>query len=183
MITGKPLSPASTPPPSILVVGCGSIGERHLRCFLKTGRARVQACESNPTLAAKIADQYQVDVSQDLSAAIGRRFDGVVICTPAPSHVEIARTALQHGSHVLIEKPLSQSLAGVADLLAERDRAQRAAAVAFTQHSYPILREVRAFLSRQEFGPVASASPTSARPTLRPITATARPAAAPSRTR
>ena len=47
--------------PSLLVIGCGSIGERHLRCFLKTERAQVTACESNPDLAKKMADTYRVD--------------------------------------------------------------------------------------------------------------------------
>jgi len=28
----------------ILVVGCGSIGERHLRCLQRTGRAKLTAC-------------------------------------------------------------------------------------------------------------------------------------------
>src|ERR1035437_347420 len=30
--------------PRILVIGCGSIGERHLRCFQRTGRAELFAC-------------------------------------------------------------------------------------------------------------------------------------------
>ena len=30
----------------ILVIGCGSIGERHLRCFQRTGRAQVSVCDA-----------------------------------------------------------------------------------------------------------------------------------------
>ena len=35
---------------SVLIIGCGSIGERHLRCFLQTGRTRVTACDTNQSL-------------------------------------------------------------------------------------------------------------------------------------
>ena len=35
-------------PIKALVVGVGSIGERHLRCFQSTGRARLSICEINP---------------------------------------------------------------------------------------------------------------------------------------
>lgn len=144
--------------PSLLVIGCGSIGERHLRCFLKTERAKVTACESNPDLAKKMADTYSVEVLSDWKKALERRFDGVVICTPAPSHVELATAALNAGSHTLIEKPLSQSLAGIDGLVAARDRSKRAVAVAYVLHIYPILRAAREFIATKQFGPVQQAT-------------------------
>ncbi|MBS0631980.1 MAG: Gfo/Idh/MocA family oxidoreductase [Verrucomicrobia bacterium] len=149
---------------TILVIGCGSIGERHLRCFLQTSRARVTACESNPALAAKIAETYAVEVLNDWRQSLARRFDGVVICTPAPTHVEIATAALDAGSHVLIEKPLSQSLRGIDGLLTARDRSGRTASVAYTLHLYPILRAAREFLAAQSLGPVKQVTVTTGQP-------------------
>ena len=55
---------------SVLVVGCGSIGERHLRCFQKTGRARVTACDLNPDLRQRLAATYAVPAVADAGAAI-----------------------------------------------------------------------------------------------------------------
>ena len=37
---------------SILIIGCGSIGERHLRCFQKTQRCTVSACDTSESLRA-----------------------------------------------------------------------------------------------------------------------------------
>ncbi len=37
----------------VLIVDVGSIGERHLRCFQSTGRARLSSCEIN--LCGKVA--------------------------------------------------------------------------------------------------------------------------------
>ena len=143
---------------NILIIGCGSIGERHLRCFLKTGRARVTACDTNAALLKKMAATYSVPVSDDWRKSLAAGFDAVVICTPAPFHVAMATLAMESGAHVLIEKPLSQSLEGVTELIATRDRLKRQAAVAYVLHVYPLLCEAREFLRRAEFGPVRQVS-------------------------
>ncbi|MBI5768511.1 MAG: Gfo/Idh/MocA family oxidoreductase [Verrucomicrobia bacterium] len=150
---------------SILVVGCGSIGERHLRCFQATARATVTACEQNPALLQRMADTYRVPGVADWQAAVrSGQPTAVVICTPAPLHVPIAGAALAAGMHVLIEKPLSHSLAGVEELLAAHARSQRQAAVAYVLHVFPFLAEAQAFLARGELGPVRQVSVLSGQP-------------------
>ncbi|SDS47415.1 Gfo/Idh/MocA family oxidoreductase [Opitutus sp. GAS368] len=147
---------------SILVIGAGSIGERHLRCFLNTGRARVTACDTDPVLLQTIAKTYHAPVATDWQQAIASgQFGAVVVCTPAPFHVPMATQALQRGLDVLIEKPLSQSLAGVADLIALRDATRRRAVVAYVLHVYPLLTQAREFLQAGELGPVLHATCTS----------------------
>ena len=41
--------------PHVLVIGTGSIGERHTRCFLETGRCEVSICEINAELRSEVA--------------------------------------------------------------------------------------------------------------------------------
>ncbi len=149
---------------SILIVGCGSIGERHLRCFQKTGRTCVTACDTNPALLKKMADTYGVPTSASWEEALGSGFDAAVICTPAPFHVTMATRAMEAGAHVLIEKPLSHSLEGIDGLIAVRDRRQRQAAVAYVLHVYPVLCEARDFLRSGQFGPVRQATVVAGQP-------------------
>lgn len=156
---------------SILIIGCGSIGERHLRCFQQTGRTRVTACDVSPTLLASMAKTYQVATEADWERALSHdKFDAAVICTPAHLHVATAIKILQRGCHVLIEKPLSQSLAGVDELLRARDLSGRQAAVAYVQHVYHILNQVRDFLRSGEFGAIRHVTVTSGQnfPSCRP---------------
>ncbi len=146
----------------VLIIGCGSIGERHLRCFQKTGRARVAACDANPTLLATLAATYGVDTHTDWREAVrARRFHTVVVCTPAHLHVPIATELLQAGHHVLVEKPLSVTLAGVDDLIRARDASGRRSAVAYVLHVLPLLSAARDFLRTGELGPVMQATSTS----------------------
>lgn len=139
---------------SVLVVGCGSIGERHLRCFQKTGRATVAGCDPSDSLRATIAQTYGVTTHRDFAAGLTPDIDAVVICTPPPLHVPMARAALQAGKHVLIEKPLAADFSGVADLLEDETRSDRCVAVAYVQHVYPFLQAARRFLQEGSLGPV-----------------------------
>lgn len=147
--------------PSVLIIGCGSIGERHLRCFERTGRVRVTACDTNPALLEKMSASYGVPANDNWRKALTLGTTAAVICTPAPFHVEMATVALNAGVHVLIEKPLSQSLVGIDELLLTRDRSHRHAAVAYVQHCNPVLIAARDFILGGTFGRVLQATVTS----------------------
>lgn len=147
---------------SILIIGCGSIGERHLRCFQRTGRAQVTACDANPALLQTMATTYGVPTCSDWEQGVTQgQFDACVICTPAQWHVRMATLALDAGLHVLIEKPLSQSLDGVDALIRARDQRGKQAAVAYPYHVYPLLIQAREFVRRGELGPVRHVTSTS----------------------
>lgn len=49
----------------LLVIGCGSIGERHDRTFLATGRTGIIACDPRSEIRAHIAEKYGVTASPD----------------------------------------------------------------------------------------------------------------------
>lgn len=147
---------------SILIIGCGSIGERHLRCFQGTKRTEVTACDANPALLQTIAQRYGVPaVANWEQALVDGKFDACVICTPAHLHVPIALRTLQKGWHTLIEKPLSQSPEGVDGLIRARDQHGAQASVAYVLHVYPLLSQAREFLRRGELGPVKHVTSTS----------------------
>ena len=144
---------------SLLVIGCGSIGERHLRCFQATGRAQPTACDASPALLETIAKTYQVPTATDWQQALANgKFDAAVICTPAHLHVPMAMQILKMGIPVLIEKPLSQSLGGIEELIQLRDASRKVAVVAYVLHVFPILSQVRDFLRSGTLGPVLHAT-------------------------
>ena len=156
---------------SILIVGCGSIGERHLRCFQKTGRATVVACEPNPTLRERIGSEYGVNmfptVDDALSAA---RYQGAVIATPAHTHLPIALQIARTGSALLIEKPLSTSSEGVDDFIREIGALGSFSAVAYVYHSFPGVMALRDAFKSGMIGRALQVTVTAGQhfPTFRP---------------
>ena len=136
----------------VLVIGAGSIGERHARCFLATGRARVAVVEPRAEIRERIARDYGIVTHATLDQALGSRFDVAVICTPAPLHVPQALRLVEAGLHVLLEKPVSTSEEGLPEL--ERLLAKRKTmlSVAYVYRAFPELQQMRDRLMRGEWG-------------------------------
>lgn len=99
-----------------VVVGCGSIGDRHLSNLLDLGVEALTAVETDTKRGQRIERQYDVPVT-DLDTALARDPDFAVICVPNDRHVSVASAAARAGCDLLVEKPLSDSMAGVEDLL------------------------------------------------------------------
>ena len=137
----------------VLVIGVGSIGERHLRCFQNTGRASPSVCEINPELREKIARQYGIDQTYaDLEAALADSHDAAVICAPANLHIPMATRLATAGVHLLIEKPLSTSLEGIEALQEIIRRQNLVAVVAYVLRAHPVLREMKEAIDDGRFG-------------------------------
>lgn len=156
---------------SLLVIGCGSIGERHLRCFQQTGRCQVAACETQPDLLARIRDTYGVPAHPSLESALeAGRFDALVICTPAHLHLPLALAALERGLHLLIEKPLAVET----DLVpAVRDALERSGSflgVAYVYHHMPWVKEAGRFVREGGIGRLLQIAAVAGQhfPTFRP---------------
>ena len=138
---------------SILIVGVGSIGERHLRCFQATGRANVSLCELNPVLRKSIAERYAVtNVFDDFACALESKPDAVVICTPAHLHIPMAVAAAKQGLHLLIEKPLSTTFDGIDELRTEIAKQKTVAAVAYVYRAHPALAAMHDAIRSGRFG-------------------------------
>jgi predicted dehydrogenase len=137
----------------VLVVGVGSIGERHVRCFAATGRASVSVCEVDADRRRAVAGRYAVtEAFADLGAALASGPGVVVVCTPAHLHIPAALAAVRAGAGVLIEKPLSTGLDGVDELRREVEARRAVAGVAYVYRAHPALAAMRDAIRSGRFG-------------------------------
>ena len=148
-----------TQPNSVLIVGVGSIGERHLRCFQSTGRADVSFVEVNSSLRATIAERYGVRGYEDLEAALAdlggaspNNSLSAVVATPANRHLEIASRLAESGRHLLIEKPLSTGIDGLDRLKRVVCERGLVVSVAYVYRCFPALAAMRDALLSGRFG-------------------------------
>lgn len=88
-----------------LVLGCGSIGLRHIAHLQRLGVSQIEAADPDAAACEK-ARKSDVWVTSRPEEALERHPDVVLVCTPAATHVELAARALEAGAHVFIEKPL-----------------------------------------------------------------------------
>ena len=137
----------------ILVIGTGSIGERHLRCFLATGRAAASIVEVKNDRREEVARRYGVEEAfASLDEALGAKWDAGVVATPASSHIPIASRLADAGAHLLVEKPLSTTTDGVAELMEKVRTRGLTAVVAYVCRAYPAMAAMRRALRSGRFG-------------------------------
>ena len=137
----------------VLVIGTGSIGERHTRCFLETQRADVSICEINKALCDDVAGRYALSGAfTDLDEAIKHSYDAAIVCVPANLHIAVATKLASNGIHLLIEKPLATNLDGIEELegvIAERSLT---VGVAYVLRTNPALRSMKEAIDSGRFG-------------------------------
>jgi predicted dehydrogenase len=138
----------------ILVVGTGSIGERHVRCFQRSRRAKISICEPNAELRNTVAKRYNVEQAfSELDRALEERaFDAAVICTPAHVHVPIAQNLAEHGINLLLEKPLSTTLVGLEQLSSTIKQRNLSCVVGYTWRSHPAALTMKQLIDSREYG-------------------------------
>jgi predicted dehydrogenase len=145
--------PSATP--TVLIIGAGGIGERHVRCFLATARTGVALCEPNVDRRKLICERYGVAGFATAAEALATaRFRAAVICTPAPRHPAIAAECLAAGLSVLIEKPLAASHEGLDSLRQALARSQGILRVAYVYRSIPVIQACRELVQSETLGKV-----------------------------
>lgn len=154
---------------NILIVGGGSIGERHLRCFGQLGGCHVALCEVNEPRRAALVEQYRpLAAFATLDDAVKQTWDAAVICTPAHLHVAHAMQLAPVSGGLLIEKPLATRL-DETDQLKELAVA-KPLAVAYVLRGHPAVEAVRAELLAGTIGPLLQVAAIGGQhfPTYRP---------------
>src|SRR5689334_633561 len=102
----------------IVVVGCGSVGARHTMNLRALGVSEVILTDPNPERLREIAARYYATAVPTLTEALKSKPQGVLICSPPNLHVPLALEALRAGCHCFIEKPISDRIDQLDELLA-----------------------------------------------------------------
>jgi predicted dehydrogenase len=93
-----------------LVVGCGSIGRRHIANLLTLKAGEVIAYDTDAARASEAAKTHGIRAFNTLDEALRQKPDAALICTPTNLHVDAAVKCLEAGANLFIEKPVAVSL-------------------------------------------------------------------------
>lgn len=140
----------------LIVVGCGSIGERHIRNLKSFLEGSIMACDLDKKRLAYIEKKYGVKVCTNYDEALSEGADCVLVCTPTNTHVELAKKALAAGCHVFIEKPLSNKLNGVDELIRLGKEKNKIIFIGFNLRFDKCLRKIKEWLDAGKIGKIVS---------------------------
>ncbi len=136
----------------ILVIGCGSIGYRHIKNLRSLGIRDIRACDIDAKKLGKIKRELRIRVFRNINSALEEKPDAALVCTPPATHVQIAKELLEKEIHVFIEKPLSHSLKGVNKLISQAKKKNLIISVGYNFRFHPGLRKIKTILTTGKLG-------------------------------
>ncbi|HVU37718.1 MAG TPA: Gfo/Idh/MocA family oxidoreductase [Opitutales bacterium] len=154
----------------LLFCGLGSIGQRHLRnvrtllgdsvevlAWRSRGTSPVLNADMTVRAGAELEQTYNLRSFAKLEAALAEKPDAVFITNPNTLHLPVALAAAKAGCHLFVEKPISHSMDGMAELIAEVEHRRLTALVAYQFRFHPGLQKVKACLTQGGLGKLAAA--------------------------
>lgn len=92
------------------VIGVGMMGQRHCRIYSNMRRVQLAGiCDARSETGRRIAQQYDVPFYEQIDDLLAN-VDAVSLVVPTPLHFDLAMRCLAHGVHVLVEKPITETL-------------------------------------------------------------------------
>jgi len=93
------------------VVGCGYWGPNLIRNFVELPTSDlIYVADLKEDRLNHIKDMYpRVSITKDYGDLLHNSIEAVVIATPPSTHFNVAKECLEHGLHVMVEKPLTLS--------------------------------------------------------------------------
>ncbi len=151
------------------LIGCGNLGTRHLRLYLKPivddGTARVAGISDIYTVAAErgrqLAGLEAKDVHHDYRDLIARKdIDAIYVVTPEHQHFHMAMDAVRGGKDVYLEKPMTYTVEQAKELAGEVKKTGRVLQVGAQWCSDPRYHAAREAIEKGWIGNVLWAQST-----------------------
>lgn len=153
----------------VLVVGLGGIGQRHVRNLRTLLGSNVEILayrvrRDSPTLTntlgvepgENVEVKYGLSVFDSLDNALLERPDAVLVCNPSSLHMDVALKAARAGCALFIEKPISNTLVGTAELIELIEKRQLVGLVGYQLRFHPCLQRAHALLESGAIGRVVA---------------------------
>ncbi len=124
------------------VIGSGVMGANHTRIYsLMKGADLVGVADLDTARAAALAQQYKTRAFEDYRELL-KNVDAVTVAASTEAHYALALEALEAGVDVLVEKPITETVAQADELIAAADRAGRVLMVGHVERFNPAIMEL-----------------------------------------
>jgi predicted dehydrogenase len=135
----------------VAVIGIGHLGRHHARLLSSMeGVTLTAVVDTVPERAADAAGTTGARPLNDFRELVGH-VDAVVVAVPTEMHRQVAQPFLEHGTAVLVEKPMSRSLDDADAMLESARRGGAVLAVGHTERYNPAVTAIRPLVTAPRF--------------------------------
>ncbi|MGM0438115.1 MAG: Gfo/Idh/MocA family oxidoreductase [Bacillota bacterium] len=133
------------------VIGVGSMGKNHVRSYaaLKNICNLIGVYDIDQQLSQEVADSYGVKSFSSLDELM-KEVEAVNIATPTTTHFNIAKKALNNNLHILLEKPITDTIGEAEKLLQEASEKNLTIQVGHIERFNPAIQALPDLLQGEE---------------------------------
>jgi len=141
---------------TVSVIGCGVWGRNHARVFSELPHTTMKSVvDIDKGSVSALAQRYHVQNSTDPEKTFSDPdIDAVTICTPTVTHADLALRAIEAGKHVLVEKPMTNTLKEAKTLIRAAKKHGVHLSVGFVERFNPAVREAMRVVDEGTIGRV-----------------------------
>jgi len=121
------------------VIGVGYLGQHHARIYSELeGAVLAGVFESDADRAKEISERHQCPVFSTIEE-LAETCDAISVVVPTDKHHEVAVPLLKAGCHLLIEKPICETVEQATEILAAANGANALVQVGHIEHFNPVM--------------------------------------------
>ena len=121
------------------VIGVGYLGQHHARIYSELeGNVLAGVFESDADRAREISERHQCPVFSTIEE-LAETCDAISVVVPTDKHYEVAVPLLKAGCHLLIEKPICETVEQATEILAAANGANALVQVGHIEHFNPVM--------------------------------------------
>jgi UDP-N-acetylglucosamine 3-dehydrogenase len=140
------------------VIGIGSMGQNHARIY--SGIANLVGVadvdQQKAMITAKRTNTKWFSNYEELLSQPG--IEAVTVATPTVTHFEVAKKAIERGKHILIEKPICNTIEEAKKLIELAEDAGIVLSVGHIERHNPVVLFTKSMLDKNQFGKLISIS-------------------------
>ena len=140
---------------SVLIVGYGSIGKKHLENFLQFKDIQLTVYTKRNDL--QLLRENGIKISDSLTECLKENPDVGVITNETSLHIPIAIKLAKEGLDLFLEKPLSNSLKDVEKLRAIVKKKKLITQIGCNLRFHPCIKKIKSLIEQQKIGKIISA--------------------------
>lgn len=134
------------------VIGTGSMGKNHARICSELEQVElVGIADTNRETAKRVAEKFDTKAFFDYKELL-QEVDAAIIATPTITHHDIAMDFLNNGKHILVEKPICDSVEKAQTLTKKSEETGLVLAIGHIERHNPTVKFIKDAMQNKRFG-------------------------------
>lgn len=137
-----------------LVVGCGSMGKRRIGHLKSLSLDDILCFDIREDRRNEVEEKFGVKSFDSIDKALNDNPDAIFVCVPPACHFQYLKIAVEKSKHVFIEKPISNNLDGLDDVIKISKTYGKIAMASFNNRFHPCIMKVKEIVDSGKIGKV-----------------------------